>query len=71
MRIFIGLILSTLGLIVILYGHKQHSRYSIISKWLFDPPCLNEKYEELGRQLQKWTIGGLLIYFGLMLILSR
>ena len=66
-----GLILSALGLIVILYGQKQFSKYGVISKWIFDPPYLNEKYKEFGRQLQKWAIGGLLIYFGLTLILNR
>ena len=71
MKFLFGFVVIAIGVVIILCGDKQIGKYGFISKWLFDPPYLNEKNKVVGKHLQKLAIAAILIYLGLMLIFNQ
>ena len=76
MKILIGFLLVVIGLIIFIFGNRifgdrQLGKYGIISKWLFDPPYLTEKYKKFVDKTLQWFIAALLIYFGLMVLFGK
>ena len=70
MKIMIGFLLVALGVIIIIYCDRSVGKYGAVSKWFFDPPYLTDKYKAFGKEVQEWILGGLMIFFGIMLLLG-
>ncbi len=76
MKIFIGLLLIILGLVILIFGNRifgnrQFGKYGPISKWLFDPPYKTEEHKKFINKTSQWIVVALLIYFGSMVLLGK
>ncbi|MCX5668271.1 MAG: hypothetical protein NTY34_08235 [Candidatus Omnitrophica bacterium] len=73
MRTVSGIILVTLGLIVLRFGGKQFGKYGRISKVIFSPSVteIGSKINIVGKKMMQWTMGLLLIYFGIVFIFNK